>query len=230
MSNGIVAGAASFEGVDQADPFEAAAGDSPTSGQTPTVSLTGLDGDELVFDNVFQGGSDNAQTLANGPGQTGLWNAFSSNTRAAASTKQASGSSVTMSWTAASAAYWAIAAVPINPAPLSAASTSQAPLSPRYRDQTYTGSAITPALTVTLGADTLVKDTDYTVAYANNTNAGTATVTITGIGGYSGTKGATFTIAEGDAECRHVAECELHHSGPGVVRLDADWWSAFGAR
>ena len=62
--------------------------------------------------------------------------------------------------------------------------------------QTYTGSAITPAVTVTLGSDTLVKDTDYTVAYASNTNAGTASVTITGIGEYSGTKSMDFTIAK----------------------------------
>ena len=49
-------------------------------------------------------------------GQTERWNDFSSNTRAAASTKEASGSpSVTMSWTANANAYWAIAAVPINP-------------------------------------------------------------------------------------------------------------------
>ena len=196
VGNGIVAGAASFEGVDQADPFEAAAGDSLTSGQTPTVSFTGLDGDELVFDNVFQGGSSDAQTLSNGPGQTGLWNAFSSNTRAAASTKQASDSSVTMSWTANSAAVWAIVAVPINPAPTSpAVDISGATIAP-IPSQTYTGSAITPAVTVTLGSDTLVKDTDYTVAYASNTNAGTATVTLTGIGDYTGTKNANFTIAK----------------------------------
>ena len=40
------------------------------------------------------------------------------NTRAAASTEEAGGSTlVTMSWTAASDAYWAIAAVPIHPLP-----------------------------------------------------------------------------------------------------------------
>ncbi len=47
---------------------------------------------------------------------------------------------------------------------------------------TYTGSALTPAPTVTLGGQTLVKDTDYTVAYADNTDAGTATITVTGKG------------------------------------------------
>lgn len=41
---------------------------------------------------------------------------------------------------------------------------------------------------------TLVENTDYTVAYSNNVNAGTATVTVTGKGNYTGTGTATFTI------------------------------------
>lgn len=191
VSNGIVAGAADFSGVDQGDPFETADGASSTSGDYPTVTLTGLDGDEVVFDNVFLGGSSSSQTLTNGVGQTGLWNAFSSNTRAAASTKQATGDSVTMAWDANTAAYWAIAAVPINPAQavdISGATIATIP------NQTYTGSPITPAPTVTLGSTTLVKDTDYTVSYTNNVNVGTATVTVTGTGAYSGTKQATFAI------------------------------------
>ena len=38
------------------------------------------------------------------------------------------------------------------------------------------------------------KNADYTVSYSNNINAGTATVTITGIGSYEGTTGTTFQI------------------------------------
>lgn len=59
---------------------------------------------------------------------------------------------------------------------------------------TYTGNALTPAPTVTLGGETLTENTDYTVAYASNTNAGTATITVTGKGNYSGTAQGTFTI------------------------------------
>jgi hypothetical protein len=64
--------------------------------------------------------------------------------------------------------------------------------------QTYTGKALKPAPTVTLGNKTLVKGTDYTVTYANNTKAGKATVTITGVraAGYKGTKSVTFSIAK----------------------------------
>ena len=63
-------------------------------------------------------------------------------------------------------------------------------------NQTYTGSAITPAITVKDGTKTLVNGTDYSVSYSNNVNAGTATVTITGKGKYSGTKRVTFTIVK----------------------------------
>ncbi|MBK6283471.1 MAG: hypothetical protein IPF54_13205 [Draconibacterium sp.] len=83
----------------------------------PNITLTGTNGNELVFDNVFQGAASSSYTLTAGPDQTQLWNpAYVANLRAAASTKQATGSSVTMSWTASTTNYWAIAAVPINPA------------------------------------------------------------------------------------------------------------------
>ena len=63
---------------------------------------------------------------------------------------------------------------------------------------TYTGSAQKPTPTVTLDGKPLVKDTDYTVAYTDNTNAGTAKITITGTGNYSGTAQGTFTIGKAD--------------------------------
>ncbi|MBQ6395165.1 MAG: BspA family leucine-rich repeat surface protein, partial [Atopobiaceae bacterium] len=61
-------------------------------------------------------------------------------------------------------------------------------------DQTYTGSAIEPEVAVTYNGTTLANGTDYTVAYSNNTTAGTAMVTITGIGDYTGTLQASFSI------------------------------------
>lgn len=60
--------------------------------------------------------------------------------------------------------------------------------------RTYTGKAIKPAVTVTLSGKTLKNGTDYTVAYRDNTNVGTATVTITGKGDYTGTVTASFRI------------------------------------
>ncbi len=64
-------------------------------------------------------------------------------------------------------------------------------------DVTYTGAALTPLPVVTDSARgvTLVNRTDYTLSYANNVSAGTATVTVTGKGNYRGSIQKTFTIA-----------------------------------
>ena len=62
---------------------------------------------------------------------------------------------------------------------------------------TQTGKAITvanfPAFRVSLGKD-LVANSDYTLAYANNTLPGIATITITGKGSYTGKLTVNFTI------------------------------------
>jgi hypothetical protein len=65
-----------------------------------------------------------------------------------------------------------------------------------YGSATYTGKELTPEVTVKTqdGATALTKGTDYTVSYKDNTNAGTATVTVTGKGDYTGTGLTTFTI------------------------------------
>lgn len=64
------------------------------------------------------------------------------------------------------------------------------------KNKTYTGKALTQSITVKNGSDTLNSETDYTVSYMNNTAVGTATVTITGTGGYSGTITNTFKITK----------------------------------
>ena len=61
--------------------------------------------------------------------------------------------------------------------------------------QTYTGNSISPLPTITYNNKTLKKDTDYTLSYSNNINAGTATITITGKGNFTGTTSKTFSIS-----------------------------------
>ena len=64
-----------------------------------------------------------------------------------------------------------------------------------YKAQyTYTGEAIKPSVTVTLGGKTLKKGTDYTISYSNNKNVGDATFTIKGKGDYRGSITRTFGI------------------------------------
>lgn len=61
-------------------------------------------------------------------------------------------------------------------------------------DQTYTGIQITPAVTIKDDTYTLNDKVDYELKYSNNINVGNATITITGIGNYEGTKTVTFKI------------------------------------
>ena len=73
-------------------------------------------------------------------------------------------------------------------------------------DQVYTGNAIKPTPLVTasmsnLGVATLVNNTDFTYSYSNNTNIGTANITITGQGNYTGTKSTTFKISQKASLC-----------------------------
>ena len=65
-------------------------------------------------------------------------------------------------------------------------------------DVTYNTKAHTPEVTVAISGRTLEADKDYTVSYASNDNAGTATVTVTGKGNFTGSANTTFTIAKAD--------------------------------
>ena len=65
-------------------------------------------------------------------------------------------------------------------------------------DVTYNTEAHTPEVTVAISGRTLEADKDYTVSYASNVNAGTATVTVTGKGNFTGSANTTFTIAKAD--------------------------------
>ncbi|MFT3952588.1 MAG: leucine-rich repeat domain-containing protein [Oscillospiraceae bacterium] len=61
---------------------------------------------------------------------------------------------------------------------------------------TYSGLAKTPGVIMMDNNGSPIKEgKDYTLIYKNNLNAGTASVTVTGIGNYTGTKTLTFKIA-----------------------------------
>ena len=65
-------------------------------------------------------------------------------------------------------------------------------------DLEYTGEPQEPGLDVNYNGNPLVEGTDYTAEYENNTEAGKATVTITGKGNYEGTATANFYIGRKD--------------------------------
>ena len=86
--------------------------------------------------------------------------------------------------------------------PADIASTAIAPMAP----QTYTGEALRPALDVSLNGVELVDGTDYDAFYEDNINIGTATVTISGKGNFTGTTSTTFDIVEEHVHSYVVSE------------------------
>lgn len=64
----------------------------------------------------------------------------------------------------------------------------------------FNGEEQKPTVTVKDGEAVLVENTDYTLAFENNVNAGTAKVTATGKGNYVNTQEATFTIQKANAQ------------------------------
>ncbi|MDD2445940.1 MAG: hypothetical protein PHX09_03940, partial [Clostridia bacterium] len=87
----------------------------------------------------------------------------------------------------------------------------------------YTSEAIEPAVSVVVGEIT-IPSTEYNVAYTDNTNPGTATITITGKNtNVMGTATTTFTITGGDTEMTAentgivLVESEYEYTGSEII-------------
>ncbi|MCC8103107.1 MAG: YDG domain-containing protein, partial [Clostridiales bacterium] len=76
----------------------------------------------------------------------------------------------------------------------------------------YTGSAITPSVTVASGS--LVTATDYEVSYSDNTAVGTAKVTVTGKGNFTGTVEYQFQIID-------------QETPTGSITIGGNTWNTF---
>lgn len=86
--------------------------------------------------------------------------------------------------------------------------------------QTYTGSALTPAVTVKVDGKELTT-ADYDVVYSSNTNVGTATVTITGKGNYAGTATAKFEIVKANIQNASVTGvADRYYTGKARTQTD----------
>lgn len=84
-------------------------------------------------------------------------------------------------------------------------------------DQTFTGEQIRPEVTVADGEKTLVKKTDYKLAYADNMARGTAVITIKGKGYYTGNTSISFRIVPKEKLAAPVVNSI--HSEDGIVTL-----------
>jgi len=84
--------------------------------------------------------------------------------------------------------------------------------------QTYTGLPIEPTLRMKKGTYLLQAGTDYEVSYLHNTAAGIATMTITGIGNYIGSRTISFQIVGTPISRARIA---------GIVPLTYDGGSSY---
>ncbi len=83
------------------------------------------------------------------------------------------------------------------------------------KNQTYTGKALKPAVTVKVGKTTLTAGTDYKVSYKNNKAIGTATVTVKGIGKYTDSVIAAFKVNPQPAVLKKLTA--------GIRKLTVEW-------
>lgn len=112
----------------------------------------------------------------------------------------------------------------ISPANISEASISVAA-------QNYTGSQLTPVPTVTLDGKSLESGTDFTTSYSNNVKVGTANITVTGKGDYTGSATSTFKITRGQATVKKIKVGEItvtvysYPDGYSYVDVPNQWLS-----
>lgn len=94
------------------------------------------------------------------------------------------------------------------------------------RSYNYTGSAATPAVTVTFNSQTLTQGKDYTVSFENNVNAGRACYTIKGLGLYKGTLTSYFFIYNAsirDAEITFDQSSYIYKGTPLTPKPTVTW-------
>jgi len=71
------------------------------------------------------------------------------------------------------------------------------------------GNEIKPSVTVKNGSIILIEENDYSLAYSNNTNLGFASVSISGIGNYTGTASSSFEINISSPILSQVASTQI---------------------
>lgn len=83
---------------------------------------------------------------------------------------------------------------------------------------TYSYCERKPVVTVKNGSKTLENGTDYKLTYKNNINPGTATVTITGKGSYTGSVEKKFTVNKRDISTTDITLSSKHYTYSGNAK------------
>ena len=85
------------------------------------------------------------------------------------------------------------------------------------KSHVYTGKVHRPPMTVKLNGKKLVQNLDYVATFVDNKEIGTATVTITGIGDYTGSQTGKFTIVPPDVKLKKLDPGKKKNS------IDVSW-------
>ena len=93
----------------------------------------------------------------------------------------------------------------------------------KVTDKVLTGKEIKPSVTVKDGSKTLKNGTDYKISYSSNKKVGTAKITITGKGNYTGTKKISFKI-------KPVAAVKVKAASTTYDSIRLSWNKASGAK
>ena len=101
---------------------------------------------------------------------------------------------------------------------LSRISISKASVTLSTSTYAYDGKAKKPGVTVKLNGKTLKNGTDYTVSYSNNTKVGTAKVTITGKGNYTGSVSKTFKIKNNFKKATVLGISNKSYTGKNITQ------------
>lgn len=87
-------------------------------------------------------------------------------------------------------------------------------------DQIYSGTDLTPVITIRDGAYTLIQEKDYTVTYSDNRSVGTAKASIHGIGRYGGNFERTFVIQPKEVTVSGIRVLDKVYDGTTSAVLD----------
>ena len=95
-------------------------------------------------------------------------------------------------------------------------------------EQAFSGYPIEPALSVSCRGTALSYDSDYTASFSDNTNVGTAEVTVNGKGSYTGSLNGEFSIVKRQlSDCTVVANGSKTYDGdPATPSVDVTIVSA----
>jgi len=93
-------------------------------------------------------------------------------------------------------------------------------------DQVYTGSEITPSVSLSFDEVKLQEGIDYSISYENNTQVGTGQIIITGIGNFNGEKIVDFNIIPNDSIPEEEVKIDVLYNIEDIPTVFGEYYDA----